>query len=359
MNETISVLIVDDSALVRKALTNLLDGDPDIQVLAAAPDPLFAERYLRKRWPDVIVLDLEMPRMDGMTFLRKIMRERPTPVVVCSSLTQNGTQTSLHALAAGAVGTFAKPTSGIRNFFASDGHDLVDLVKASAGANLEPLARSHSTPHQEDVSRPDRPPVEHGAAGPGVGRVVLIGASTGGIQAIETVLRALPATAPPIAIVQHMPPQFTSALAARLDHVCAVSVKEAEPGDWLQPGQALIAPGGKHLALAQSGARYTVDITDTEPVNRHKPSVDVLFRSAARLGGGPGFLALLLTGMGTDGAKGLLSLKLTRARTIVQDEKSCVVFGMPREAVRLKAAGRILPLSGMSRAILAFASARS
>ena len=365
MNKKIKVLAIDDSALVRKVLSTLLSGDPDIELLGSAADPIFAERYLKQEWPDVIVLDLEMPRMDGITFLRKLMREHPTPVVVCSSLAQRGTQTTLDALAAGAVATVTKPTSGVKEFFTRDGQELLRTVKAAAGANLRPLARAR----QGKEPRP-RVPANSGARirtstarelvslGGSSERIVLIGASTGGTQAIEAVLRNLPGSAPPIAIVQHMPAMFTGPLADRLNQVCAIEVKEAESEDRLRPGRALIAPGGRHLVVVRSGAHYYVEITDSEPVNRHRPSVDVMFESAATRGGGSHFLAILLTGMGADGAKGLLAMKLTRAHTIAQDEESSVVFGMPREAIRLGAAERVLPLSAMAGAIMDFAAGR-
>lgn len=363
MSGKVKVLIVDDSALVRKALSQLLSSDPGIQLLGAAADPIFAERHLKEEWPDVIVLDLEMPRMDGLTFLRKLMREHPTPVVICSSLAQEGAQTTLDALAAGAVTVVAKPTSGIKEFFEHDAKGLLDSVKAAAGSNLKPLTRprerivrrSHAAARPADGSHPGASRVARGLGGSSE-RIVLIGASTGGTQAIESLLRELPAAAPPIAIVQHMPPKFTGPLAERLNRVCAIDVKEAQSGDRLRPGRALIAQGGRHLVIVRSGAQYHMDVIDSEPVNRHRPSVDVLFDSASALGGGPQFLAMLLTGMGADGAKGLLGLKLTRAHTIAQDESTCVVFGMPREAIRLGAAAQVLPLPSMAGAIMEFAS---
>lgn len=366
MSKNIKVLVVDDSALVRKALSQLLSTDPDIELLGSAADPIFAERYLKQTWPDVIVLDLEMPRMDGITFLRKLMRERPTPVVVCSSLTQAGTQTTLDALAAGAVAVVAKPTSGVKEFFTHDGQELLRTIKAVAEANLRQFTRTRQGNSSRLTGagspagrvRSTRSRAATASLGDSSEHIVLIGASTGGTQAIEVVLRNLPGSAPPIAIVQHMPATFTGALAERLNQICAIEVKEAESGDRLRAGRALIAPGGRHLVVVRSGAHYHVDITDTEPVNRHRPSVDVMFESAATRGGGSHFLAILLTGMGADGAKGLLAMKLTRARTIAQDENSAVVFGMPKEAIRLGAAERVLPLSAMSGAIMDFAAGR-
>lgn len=358
MARILNVLIIDDSALVRKVLTKLFSSAPNIHVQGAAPDPIFAERYLNKNWPDVIILDLEMPRMDGMTFLKKIMREHPTPIIVCSSLTQEGTQSTLDALSAGAFATVPKPVSGIKEFFGHEGQNLIQLVITAATANLKPLARlskqAHTpkggnAPHQHHDSSLQPSPLAARSD-----RYVLIGASTGGTQAIEAVLRGLPQGAPPIAIVQHMPPHFTSALAGRLNHICAVEVKEATDGDRLRQGRVLIAPGGKHLKIGRSGAQYVAQILDTDPVNRHKPSVDVMFDSVATLGGGAHFLGILLTGMGGDGAKGLLALKLARAHTIAQDEKSSVVFGMPKEAIRLGAAEKVLPLSEIAEAILQF-----
>lgn len=356
----IRVMVVDDSATVRKVLTQVLSAAPDIQVIATAPDPLFALEKMKRDWPDVLMLDIEMPRMDGITFLRCIMAERPTPVVICSTLTEAGAQTTLQALAAGAAGIVTKPRSDVSGFLVDASDDVVSAVRAASRVNL---SRLHSGP----ARTPLKPMATAARALPGAAvaatlhettdRVVAIGTSTGGTQALEEILVALPPTVPGIVVVQHMPERFTAAFAARLDSLCAVEVREARPGDRVLSGRVLIAPGRQHMQLRRSGAQYHVDVAPGPPVNRHCPSVDVLFRSVAAVARNNA-LGMLLTGMGDDGARGLLQMREAQADTIAQDEASCVVYGMPREAVLLGAARRVLGLEAMAGAILEFGRRR-
>lgn len=342
----IRVFLVDDSAVVRQVLHALLDGEPDIEVIGAASDPIFAQQKMASNWPDVIVLDIEMPRMDGLTFLRKLMAERPTPVVICSSLTGTGTQTGMQALAAGAVEIITKPVVGLKDFLQESAESLRNAVRAASRARVR---AAPSGPAQR-IATPTEvlPPT---AMAQTTERVIAIGASTGGTQAIERVLTAMPRVSPGIAIVQHMPEKFTASLAERLNRLCQIEVREAVHGDRLRPGLALIAPGGRHMQLRRSGAYYHVDVVDGPPVNRHRPSVDVLFRSVARHAG-RNAVGAILTGMGDDGARGLLEMMQAGAETIAQDEASCVVYGMPREAVRLGGARQVAPLGDMARLLL-------
>jgi two-component system chemotaxis response regulator CheB len=352
----IRVLIVDDSAVVRQVVTEQLSNDPEISVIGAVADPLFAMVRMQKEWPDVIVLDVEMPRMDGLTFLRKIMDERPTPVVICSTLTEKGAGTTLEALAAGAVTTVAKPKLGLKRFLEDASADLANAVKAAARANVTKLKASKANIHAIDC--PPRLSADAVLAPRGPNamqltteRVVALGTSTGGTQALEHVLASLPVDSPGIAIVQHMPEKFTAAFAQRLSSICRIEVREARNGERLLPGHALIAPGGRHLMLRRSGAYYYAEVVDGPLVNRHKPSVDVLFRSVAKCAGANA-TGIIMTGMGDDGARGLGEMRNAGASTIAQDEASCVVFGMPKEAIRLGAAQRIVPLSAIASAIL-------
>jgi two-component system chemotaxis response regulator CheB len=351
---TIKVMLVDDSAVVRQVLAALLDAAPGIKVISAVADPILAMARMRLQWPDVIVLDVEMPRMDGITFLKKIMAERPTPVVICSTLTEKGAQTTLLALAAGAIAIVTKPRLGLKQFLHDASDDLISAVRAAAGANVRQLAaRSMVAPavpvkHLADVIL---------AAGNGnamiqtTQMVVAIGTSTGGTQALEQVLVALPRVSPGIVIVQHMPEKFTAAFAQRLNGLCAIEVREARQGDRVVPGLALIAPGGHHLLLRRSGAQYHVDVMDGPVVNRHRPSVDVLFRSVAKCAG-KNALGVIMTGMGDDGARGLKEMHDAGATTLAQNEASCVVYGMPKEAVKLGAVDRSIALDAMAEAIL-------
>jgi len=346
----ITAVVVDDSAVVRKHLADLLTAG-GIEVIATASDPLFAWPKMAARWPDVVVLDVEMPRMDGISFLRKIMAERPTPVVMCSTLTAAGATTTMQALAEGAVAFVTKPTLGLRDFLADPSNGLVAAVRAAAATNLRamraPLAAARARPPARPTPAVGRPPAGSGAMAVTTDRLIAIGSSTGGVQAIEAVLTALPRTTPGIVIVQHMPEKFTTALAERLNGLCAMEVKEAADGDRVIDGRVLIAPGGRHMQLQRSGAQYVVSVRDGPLVNRHKPSVDVLFKSVAACAGANA-LGLILTGMGDDGARGLREMRDAGASTAAQDEASCVVFGMPREAIRLDAAGEVLPLGQMA-----------
>jgi len=349
----IKVLVVDDSAVVRKVLVELLRAQKGIEVIGAAADPLFAMERMKACWPDVIVLDVEMPRMDGVTFLRKLMQERPTPVVICSTLTEAGAPTTLEALAAGAVTFITKPKLGLQEFLTGAAAEISAAIRAAAGANVRrrAVARPAGAAPPKHTADVILAPANGRAMSRTTERVVALGTSTGGTQALEQVLTALPAVTPGIVIVQHMPPVFTATFAARLDALCQITVREARHNDRVTPGQALIAPGGKHMILQRSGAQYYVEIREGPPVCRHCPSVDVLFRSVAKAAG-PNALGVIMTGMGDDGARGLKEMREAGADTVAQDEASCVVFGMPREALRLEAAERVLPLDELSKAIL-------
>jgi len=338
--EPIKVLIIDDSAVVRQALTEILGKDRGIKVIGQAMDPLFAMEKMKKEWPDVILLDVEMPRMDGITFLRKIMAERPTPVIICSSLTAKGAETTMQALAAGAFTIFTKPTLGVKSFLEDSSGDLVTAVRAAAGARVTRVLKPVPPKSNADIVMP--PGGE--AMAVTTDRFTAIGTSTGGTQALEFVLASLPRTCPGIVVVQHMPEKFTAAFAARLDSICEIEVREAKTGDRVLAGRALIAPGGKHLVVRRSGAQYVAEVVSAPPVNRHCPSVDVLFRSVAKYAG-RNALGVIMTGMGDDGARGLLEMKQAGAHTLAQDEESCVVFGMPKEAIKLGAADKVVPLS--------------
>jgi len=343
------VLIVDDSAVVRQALEEILNSDPEIEVIATAADPVIAAEKLRREVPDVITLDVEMPRMDGITFLRKLMTQHPLPVVMCSSLTLDGAETTLRALEYGAVEIITKPRMGTKQFLEEARVRICDAVKAAARARVQPLARravERKLTADVIMARPSG----HAMAAT-TEKVVLVGASTGGTEALHDFLQALPPDAPGTVIVQHMPEHFTAAFAQRLDGVCQVEVREAAAHDGVVRGRALIAPGNRHTLLQRSGARYYVDVKDGPLVCRHRPSVDVLFRSGARYAGANA-VAVIMTGMGDDGAQGLLELKEAGAHTIAQDESTCVVFGMPQEAIKRGAVDRVLPLPAIAGAVL-------
>ncbi len=352
MLKATNVLVVDDSAVVRQAISTVLARDKAIKVIAAVADPLFAMQRMKIDWPDVIVLDVEMPRMDGITFLKKIMAERPTPVVICSTLTPKGAQTTLQALAAGAVAIVEKPKIGIKSFLLDAASDLVQVVKTAARANVKNLLPGVAAAAPGPSPRAALP---EGLAET-TDRIVAIGTSTGGTQALEAVLSALPRVTPGIVVVQHMPEKFTAAFAERLDSICQVEVREAREGDRVITGRALVAPGGRHMRLMRSGAQYHVEVRGGPPVNRHCPSVDVLFRSVAEHAG-RNALGIIMTGMGDDGALGLKGMHEAGARTLAQDEKTCVVFGMPKEAIKLGCVDRVLPLQSIAQEIGAFASA--
>ena len=349
MPTEIKVLIVDDSAVVRQVLTGLLDGVSGLKVIGAAPDPIFAMKRMETEWPDVIVLDIEMPRMDGVTFLRKLMSERPTPVVICSTLTEKGAEVTMQAMSAGAVDIITKPKVNLRGFLQESKTAIVDVIKAAAGSRPSVIKSASTSPSRAPANTLSacvpKPMVQT------TDRVIVIGTSTGGTQALEYLFTQLPRTAPPIVVVQHMPEHFTAAFAKRLDGICQVTVKEAAQNDRALPGLVLIAPGGKHMLLQRSGAQYQGEVKDGPLVSRHRPSVDVLFRSSAQ-SAGANAVGIILTGMGDDGAHGMKEMHDAGALTIAQDEASCVVYGMPKEAVKLGAVDGILPLSSIPQLIM-------
>lgn len=357
MSEKIKVMIVDDSALVRQVVGHAIAKEPSIEVIATAQDPLFAMEKMKARWPDVLVLDIEMPRMDGLTFLKKVMAEHPTPVVICSSLAENGAQVTMEALAAGAVAIITKPKLGLKSFLEDSANDIVNAIKAAARANMKAMRRVTSpalaVPHRPKISVDEvLPSLHHGAGMYGTtDKLVAIGTSTGGTQALEAVLTRLPVTSVGIVVVQHMPEKFTAMFAARLNAVCAMEVREARDGDRVRSGLVLIAPGGRHMLVKRSGAQYYVEVKDGPLVNRHKPSVDVLFRSVAHAAG-MNALGVIMTGMGDDGARGLKDMRDAGARTVAEDESTCVVFGMPKEAIKLGAAGKVMPLDRIPHEIM-------
>ncbi|WP_301102565.1 chemotaxis response regulator protein-glutamate methylesterase [Propionivibrio sp.] len=349
MVDKIKVMIVDESAVVRQFVTQALVSDPGIEVIAATSDPILALEKMRLIWPDVLIIDIETPRMDGITFLKKIMAEHPTPVVVCSSLAEQGTQATFKALAAGAVAIITKPKFGLKSFLEDASGDIVQAVLSAAKANVRTLGMTSNRPKlsADAVLSANYTP----ALKRTTDQVIAIGTSTGGTHALEAVLTRLPATSLGIVIVQHMPAVFTAMFAERLHTLSQIEVREAQNGDQVIPGRALIAPGGKHMMLRRNGTQYIVDVIDGPLVNRHKPSVDVLFRSVAKFAGANA-LGIIMTGMGDDGARGLKEMHDAGARTIAQDEASCVVFGMPKEAIKLGAVDLTLPLDQIPAAIV-------
>lgn len=344
---SIKVYVVDDSAVVRQTLMHLVKDDPAIELLGSAPNPLIAGPAIRKNRPDVLLLDIEMPGMDGLTFLRQIMEESPIPTVICSTLTTDGSRMALDALAAGAVAVVAKPRLGLKQFLEESRRELLQTLKTAARSR--PRRAAAPAPSAVQATRP----TVAGLHALSVNKPIVLGASTGGTQAIESVLTALPGDSPGIAVVLHMPEKFTAMYAQRLDGLCAMNVREARDGDRLERGLVLIAPGGRHMQLRKSAGQYFAVVADGPPVNRHKPSVDVLFRSAAECAGRDA-LAIILTGMGDDGARGMKALHDLGARTVAQDEASCVVYGMPKEAVALGAVDEVMPLGQVARAVMAF-----
>ncbi|WP_112382985.1 protein-glutamate methylesterase/protein-glutamine glutaminase [Sphingomonas carotinifaciens] len=349
----VRVLIIDDSASVRQALTAILSADPGIEVIAAAADPFAAARYIQAEVPDVITLDVEMPRMDGVTFLRRLMAQCPTPVVMCSSLVEEGSETLLQALEAGAVDVFLKPRVGVADHLVEAHAQICEIVKGAAQARLGARRPARTaSPQARLTADAVLPPPTGRAMSRTTEMVVCIGASTGGTEALREVLTALPANAPGIVVVQHMPENFTRAFARRLNDLCEVDVKEAEDGDTVMRGHVLIAPGGlRHIMVERQGARYVVAVREGPLVSRHRPSVDVLFRSAAR-NAGANAVGIIMTGMGDDGARGLLEMRQAGARTFAQDEATSVVFGMPREAIARGAAERVVSLGAIARDLL-------
>jgi two-component system, chemotaxis family, protein-glutamate methylesterase/glutaminase len=347
----IRVLVVDDSASVRQILTTILNEDPGIEVMGSVSDPFAAVRRLEVELPDVIILDIEMPRMDGITFLRKIMAQRPIPVIICSTLTEQGSEMMFQAFEAGAVDIVPKPRVDTRQALLESGTRLREAVRAAARARVR--SRPMVRPNVEAKLTADAimPPPVIGRARPATERIVCIGVSTGGTESLRDVLEVLPVDCPGILIVQHMPPGFTAAFANRLNGLCQITVKEAADGDTVQPGHAYIAPGARHMLLQRTGLRYHIAIKDGPPVSRHRPSADVLFRSAAQ-NAGANALGIIMTGMGDDGAKGLLEMRKLGATTRAQDEDSCVVFGMPKEAIALGAVQKVVSLSQIAREIM-------
>ena len=347
----VKVLVVDDSALVRQTLSDILSSDPRIEIMAAASDPYNAAEKMRDAVPDVITLDVEMPKMDGLTFLKKIMSQHPIPVVLCSSLAGKGTETAMKALEYGAVDIIHKPSLGTKQMLRESSTIICDAVVAAARvkAKKKSLDSPLATPKLSADAVIAKPKPD--AVLQTTEKVVVVGASTGGTEALKIFLEALPADCPGIVIVQHMPEGFTAAFSKRLDGLCQVSVKEAANNDTVLPGHVLIAPGNRHLMLKRSGARYYVEIKDGPLVSRNRPSVDVLFRSAARYAG-RNAIGVIMTGMGDDGAKGMREMKQSGAYTIAQDEKSCIVFGMPAEAIKLGGVDKVLTLGAISREIM-------
>ncbi|MGF1660747.1 MAG: chemotaxis response regulator protein-glutamate methylesterase [Rubrimonas sp.] len=361
----VRVLVVDDSAVVRAALSDVIAGDPGLSLMGTARDPFEALEKMRAETPDVMVLDVELPRMDGLTFLRRIMAQQPIPVVICSSHTQKGSEAMLRALEAGAVEVIGKPAMSSMTALRDSGARIRDAIRGAACARLGNTRRALGDgPTQRATAVAPKltadavlPPARESGHDRAIARmprtepVICIGASTGGTEALREVLVGLPADAPGVVVVQHMPAGFTAAFARRLDGCCAIEVKEAEDGDAVRRGRALIAPGERHLALKRTGRGYGVSVLDGAPVSRHKPSVDVLFRSAAQVAG-PNAVAAILTGMGDDGATGMLEMRQMGAATIAQDEATCVVFGMPKEAIARGGADTVLPLERIAAALI-------
>jgi two-component system chemotaxis response regulator CheB len=348
MSEPVKVLIVDDSAVVRQTLGDLFGTDPEITVLGTAGDPYQAVELMKAHRPDVIILDIEMPRMDGLTFLQKIMEQHPLPVIICSTLATAGAPAAFRALELGAVDVITKPNLGTLEFLIESRITICDAIKAAARVPVHRLTPKPERKLSADAvlaKAASRPSFET------TQKIAVVGASTGGTEALVEFLTALPMNAPGVVIVQHMPEHFTRTFAERLDSLCRISVKEAETNDVVSPGCALIAPGGKHTLVKRSGARYYVEVRDGPLVSRHRPSVDVLFRSAARYVG-HNAVGVILTGMGDDGAAGMKELHDTGAHTIAQDEATCVVFGMPKEAIQLGGVDQTLPITHIASAVM-------
>ncbi|NRN26976.1 protein-glutamate methylesterase/protein-glutamine glutaminase [Photorhabdus heterorhabditis] len=337
----ISVLCVDDSALMRQIMREIINSHPDMEVVACAPDPLVARDLIKKHNPQVLTLDVEMPRMDGIDFLEKLMRLRPMPVVMISSLTAKGSEITLRALELGAVDFVTKPQLGIREGMLAYSELIAEKVRTAAQAKLS----TQITTPVDSAPLSFKPLLSSE-------KLIAVGASTGGTEAIKSLLQPLPVTSPALLITQHMPPGFTRSFAERLNKLSQITVKEAENGERILPGHAYIAPGDRHMELCRNGADYQVLITDAPAVNRHRPSVDVLFRSVAKFAG-RNAVGVLLTGMGSDGAAGLLEMKQAGAYTLAQDEASCVVFGMPRAAIQMGAVDEVMDILKMSKRMLA------
>jgi len=353
MGKKIRVLIVDDSAVVRQTMSDLLSSDPDIEVMGTANDPFAAASRMKEDVPDVITLDVEMPRMDGLTFLLKIMSQHPIPVVMCSSLTEKGSATAIKALEYGAIDIVTKPRLGTKEFLEESKVRICDAVKAAAQAKLRPLTKPtlSTEPKLTADAILSKTSTKSQAMIQTTEKIVVVGASTGGTEALRIFLEDFPADSPGIVIVQHMPENFTASFAARLNELCKISVKEAANNDTVVRGRALIAPGNHHALLKRSGARYYVEIKEGPLVSRHRPSVDVLFRSAARYAG-KNCVGVILTGMGDDGARGMLEMKEAGAYNIAQDEATSVVYGMPKEALKRGGVDKVSPLQNIAREVL-------
>lgn len=356
----IKVLVVDDSAVIRQVMTEIIRSDSSLELEAAVVDPIFAMKRMELNWPDVVVLDVEMPRMDGITFLKKIMAEHPTPVVMCSTLTATGTETALEAMAAGAIDIITKPKMGAKAHLLEVNKTIINVIKSAAKArNLDRLKISSKAQHKVAA------PIEKRFTADAVldkattamtqttESIVAIGTSTGGTQALEVVLTALPKVCPGIVVVQHMPEKFTAAFANRLNGICDIEVREGKDKDRVLPGVALIAPGGKHMTLKRSGAQYIVEVKDGPLVNRHRPSVDVLFRSVAKFAG-KNALGIIMTGMGDDGAHGLVEMREVGSKTLGQNEETSIVYGMPKEAFKLGAVEEEVNLEDIAARIVKF-----
>ncbi|GFM38396.1 protein-glutamate methylesterase/protein-glutamine glutaminase [Desulfovibrio psychrotolerans] len=351
MPPRIKVLIVDDSALVRQTLADIFAADPELEVVGTASDPFVAAKRMESVVPDVITLDVEMPRMDGITFLKKIMTQHPIPVVICSAVTEKGAEATFKALEYGAVEIITKPRLSTKQFLEESAIRICDAVKAAARARMKRVTEKLKVSPKLSADAMLPPPSSATRTVGATGKVVVVGASTGGTEALAALLMGMPANCPPIAIVQHMPEHFTNAFASRLNLSCAMYVKEAEDNDRMEPGKVLIAPGNMHMLLKRNGSNYFVELKDGPLVRRHRPSVDVLFRSAARYAGG-NVVGAILTGMGDDGAAGMKEMFDVGAHTIAQDEATCVVFGMPQEAIKLGGVRKVLPLQGIAAEIL-------
>ena len=352
MRRTTKVLIVDDSALVRQTLREILSSDPHIEVVGTARDPIVALDRMKKQLPDVITLDIEVPRMDGLTFLKRIMTQNPIPIVVCSYLTEENSDAAVKAMQYGAIEIITKPKLGTKQFLEESRVRICDAVKA---ADLTRARRTAAPRAAQTAPKLSADAVIPRSTRRGLilrtDKIVVVGASTGGTDALRRFLEAMPADAPGIVIVQHMPEHFTKAFSKRLDGLCTVTVKEAEDNDTVIRGRALIAPGNRHTLLKRSGTRYSVEVKDGPLVNRHRPSVDMLFRSAACTAG-QNSIGVIMTGMGDDGARGMKELKDAGATTFAQDETTCVVFGMPNEAIKRGGVEKVLPLDGLAVAVL-------
>ncbi|WP_426304453.1 protein-glutamate methylesterase/protein-glutamine glutaminase [Acidovorax facilis] len=353
MREKIKVLIVDDSAVVRQVVAHAIEREPRIEVIGTAQDPVFALEKMKTHWPDVLIVDIEMPRMDGLTFLKKIMSERPTPIVICSTLAERGAQVTMDALLAGAVSIITKPKAGIKSFLEDSASDIIQAIKAAACVNVNRLRPSQARAASPPTAAPQFTPAAPSSYAT-TDKLVAFGTSTGGTQALEAVLTQLPPICPGIVIVQHMPERFTALFAQRLNTLCQIEVREARDGDRVRTGLALVAPGGRHMTVRRSGAQYVIEVRNGPLVNRHKPSVDVLFRSVAHAAG-KNAMGIIMTGMGDDGARGLKEMHDAGAQTVAEDESTCVVFGMPKEAIKHGAVNKAVPLNRIPYEIMNYA----